>query len=98
MKGIIRVVFVLMILSLTAGFAIAQDAKLNVNSATQEQLAAIPEIGPELAGKIIEYRSEMGDIYALDELLDVEGMDQGKLDSLKEKLTIDAIEGSDCTC
>ena len=71
MKSLIRVSILLFALTMTlgvsTGFAQEDDAKLNVNTATEEQLAAIPEVGPELAAKIIQYRSEMGDIFALDD-------------------------------
>ena len=69
-----------------------------MNTATEEQLAAIPEVGPELAAKIMEYRSEMGDIFELEELLDIDGMDEDKLEQIQEKVGVDAIEGSGCTC
>jgi competence protein ComEA len=79
----------------------AQDAapkKLNVNTATVEQLAAVPGMTPELAQKIVDYRNEMGDITNIDELKDIEGMSQDVLDQVKDHIGVEGIEGSDCTC
>jgi competence protein ComEA len=43
---------------------------LNLNTATQEELEALPGIGPTLAGKIIEYRDQNG-FYAVEDLLNM---------------------------
>ena len=45
---------------------------LNLNTATQTELEALPGIGPTLAGKIIEYRDQIGGVfYAVEELLNM---------------------------
>ena len=98
-KLAIIVMMVTFCLSLCSVTAFAEgDGKLNVNSATQEQLEAVPGMNEDLAQKIMDYRDEMGDIYELDELKEIDGFSPDLVDKLKAHLSIQAIEGSDCTC
>jgi competence protein ComEA len=76
----------------------AAPTKLNVNTATVEQLSAVPGLTPELAQKIVDYRNEMGDITNIEELKDIEGITKDILDQIKDKVGVEGIEGSDCTC
>ena len=71
---------------------------LNVNSATVEELAAVPGLNDYLAKKIVEYREEMGDIQTLDELIEIEGISRDLLGKLKDYLGLDAISGAECSC
>lgn len=73
-------------------------AALNVNTATEEELAAVQGIGPELAKGIVEYRENIGDVKKMDELLEVKGVTPEVLNKLKETLKIEAIEGAECNC
>lgn len=81
-----------------ASAAEGDTEKLNVNSATVEQLSAVPGITPEIAQKIVEYRDDMGDITNIDELKDVEGLTPEIFDKIKDLIGVEGIEGSDCTC
>lgn len=87
-------------LVIPAQMAVAQeDAELlNVNTATIEELAAVPGLNAELAAGIIQYREDMGDIQSLDELTEVPGISRDLLTQLKEHLGIDAIAGAECSC
>lgn len=76
----------------------ATSGKLNVNSATIEQLSAVPGLNSDLAKKIIDYRNEMGDITNIDELKEVDGITPEILNTIKEHIGVEGIEGSDCTC
>ena len=81
-----------------ASIASAEEGGLNVNTATQEELAAVPGLNADLAKAIIEYREEMGDFMSIDELADVPGMNKGALDQAKQTLRVDAISGAECNC
>lgn len=54
-----------------------------LNTATSEQLEALPGIGEELAGRIVEYRTEHGGFSSVEELLEVPGIGEGKLAALE---------------
>lgn len=71
---------------------------LNLNSATEQELAAVPAIGAELAKLIVEFRSDMGDLKSMDELLEVKGMTPEKLEEMKAAVGVEAIEGNECSC
>ncbi len=75
-----------------------EASKLNVNTASAEQLQKVPGITAEIAGSIVKYREEMGDIQNLDELVEVKGISKELLGKLKEFISVDAIAGSECTC
>lgn len=60
--------------------------KPSLGSATVEQLDEIDGIGPTLAERIVEYRTENGGFGSLDELDDVDGIGEARLKTLREAL------------
>jgi competence protein ComEA len=60
--------------------------KPSLGSATVEQLDEIDGIGPTLAERIVEYRTENGGFGSLDELQDVDGIGEKRLEALREAL------------
>lgn len=64
----------------------ATGAKVSLNSATAEQLGSLDGIGPGLAAKIIAARSERGGFGSIDELADVPGIGDKRLESLRSQL------------
>ncbi|HET9095948.1 MAG TPA: ComEA family DNA-binding protein [Candidatus Baltobacteraceae bacterium] len=55
---------------------------LDLNAAGAQSLAAIPGIGPTLAARIVAYRRLNGPFGSLDELADVAGMTQRRIDAM----------------
>ena len=72
-------------LSKTPGF----NYPLNLNQATKEELESLPGIGPGKAEDILAYREAFGPFSSLDDLLEIEGIGQKTLDSLREFLIIE---------
>ena len=64
------------------------NGKLNINAAGKEDLTLLPGIGDTLSERIIAYREENGNFHDLDELLLVEGMGDGKLEKIKDYITV----------
>lgn len=58
--------------------------KVNINTATLEQLDALPGIGPSTADKIIAARP----FESIDELMDVSGIGEAKFDEIKELVDV----------
>jgi competence protein ComEA len=56
---------------------------VSLNSATAEQLDALPGIGPSLAQQIIAYREAQGPFTSVDQLTDVPGIGPAKLEQLR---------------
>ncbi|MBV8491644.1 MAG: ComEA family DNA-binding protein [Candidatus Eremiobacteraeota bacterium] len=53
---------------------------VDVNTASPQELAAVPGIGRALAARIVAMRESAGAFSSLDELLDVAGMTQARLE------------------
>lgn len=87
---------VLIISILSSGLNAEEDKKINLNSATVEELEKIPGLNRELAQKIIAAREENGEFVDMDELLDIEGIDIELLRWLKENIKIEAPD--ECNC
>ncbi len=60
--------------------------KPSLGSATVEQLDEIDGIGPTLAERIVEYRTENGGFGSLDELQEVDGIGEKRFETLREAL------------
>ena len=71
----------------TGGSASATAAtpggKVHLNSATLEQLDALPGVGPVTAQKILDYRNAKGAFSSVDELDAVPGIGPARLEQLK---------------
>ncbi|MBW3614962.1 MAG: helix-hairpin-helix domain-containing protein [Actinobacteria bacterium] len=63
-------------------------APLDLNTATADQLDALPGIGPATAEAIISYRKEHGRFRSVDELLEVRGIGESKLAALRSKVRV----------
>jgi competence protein ComEA len=60
------------------------SAPLDLNSATLEQLEALPGIGPVTAQKILDYRQQHGAFHSVDELQGVPGIGPSHMAQLKD--------------
>lgn len=70
---------------------VAEDynaSKLDINRITYSQLLDLPDIGDTIAMRIIAYRNTHGAFTSIDQLLEVEGIGEGRLEQLKDYLTI----------
>ena len=61
---------------------------VDINSATAEELESLMGIGTVLAQAIVDYRAEHGPFASVDELLDVSGIGEAKLDNIRDDVTI----------
>lgn len=62
--------------------------KVNINTATNKQLAAIKGIGMKKAQAIIDYRQDKGNFVSLEQLLNVKGIGKGILKKIEPFLTL----------
>jgi competence protein ComEA len=67
----------------SSGAAPSTTAPLDLNSASLEQLDALPGIGPTTAQKILDYRQAHGSFHSIADLDAVPGIGQGRLEQLK---------------
>lgn len=66
----------------------SSKGKINLNTADVSELMQIPSIGSVIAKRIIDYRSENGIFYSLNELLLIEGIGESKLSKIKDYVTV----------
>lgn len=62
---------------------------VKLNSATREELMTLDGIGEELAGRIIAYREQNNGFASIDELLQVEGIGEKRLEAIRDRLLLE---------
>jgi len=80
------------VLTCTTGLAVAAAkpapaGKVNINTASAEQLTALPGIGPKLAARIVEYRQKSGTFKSVQELMNVQGVGEKNLKKIEAYLS-----------
>lgn len=67
----------------------AAPGRMNINTASSAQLQRLPGIGPALAGRIIEYRTENGPFKSVSEITKVRGIGDKTLEKLAPYLFVE---------
>lgn len=70
-----------------AAAPVATGGTVSLSTATAEQLDALDGIGPTLAERIVAWRTEHGGFASVDQLLDVPGIGQTRLEAIRARLT-----------
>ena len=63
-------------------------APVNLNTATVEQLATIPGVGPKMAERIIDYRQKNGGFKKVEDLMNVSGVGEKSFLKMKPLITV----------
>lgn len=61
---------------------------ININTASKEEFMALPGIGEVLAQRILTYRKENGRFSAVEELMNVDGIGEKRMEEIWELVTI----------
>ena len=61
---------------------------ININTATAEQLDALPGVGAKLAARIVDYRQKNGGFKKVEDLMNVQGIGEKNFLKLKPLITI----------
>ncbi len=64
------------------------SGRVNLNTATEEQLETLPRIGPAMAAKILAWRAQNGRFTSVDDLMNVSGIGQKTFDEMKDLVTV----------
>ena len=79
-------------LVVSSGLAIAAgkpapSGKVNINTATAQQLTVLPGVGEKLAARIVDYRQKAGGFKNVSELMNVQGIGEKNLAKIQAFLT-----------
>lgn len=64
------------------------NQQININTATKYELMSIPGVGEVTADAIINYRDEHGSFISIDELTNVDGIGEGKLNRFRDYICV----------
>ena len=64
------------------------SAKININTASIEDLDNITGVGPATAQKIIDYRTQNGGFKSIEEIKEVSGIGDAKYAKMKDQISI----------
>lgn len=69
---------------------VAEDLleKININTATAEELISLSGIGEGRAADIIAYREENGDFSCIEDMMKVSGIGEKTFEEIKERITV----------
>jgi competence protein ComEA len=70
-----------------AATADGSPAKININTATTQELEALPGVGEVIAARIVTYREQNGPFRSVDDLVHVEDISDRVIDEIRELVT-----------
>ena len=96
MKKILKLVIITMLLSFAlphpetfaAPKAATVQKVININTATLEQLEALPGVGPVSAQRILDHRAEIGAFKSVEQLVEVKGIGEKSLGKFRDLVTV----------
>ena len=65
-----------------------EDARVDLNKASKEELMTLNGIGESRADAILEYRKKQGGFRSAEELKEVEGIKDGIFDKIKDQIKV----------
>jgi competence protein ComEA len=71
-----------------AGTGAAAGGPVNLNTATLEQLETLPGVGPVLAQRILDWRTQHGSFTSIEQLDEVSGIGPAKFGELRDAVTL----------
>jgi comEA protein len=66
----------------------AAQAKININTASLAELQTLPRIGPKVAQRIIDYRTQNGPFKKVEDLMKVRGIGEKVFNQIKDLITV----------
>jgi competence protein ComEA len=86
--SLILSLFVFPLLAQQAQTGKSTAEKINLNTATLEELQKLPRIGAKVAQRIIDYRKQNGNFKKIEEIMKVRGIGEKTFARMKDLLTV----------
>lgn len=67
---------------------VGDESKVNINTASAEELQTLTGIGEKKAQAIIDYRTQNGNFQSIDQLTEVDGFGEKTVEKLRDSITI----------
>lgn len=64
------------------------DGRVNLNTASKEQLMTLPGVGAAKADSIIQYRNENGKFQSIEEIKEISGIKEGLFEKIKDLIKV----------
>ena len=64
------------------------DGKVNLNTASKEELMSLPGVGESRADSIVQYRKDMGNFQSVEDVMQVSGIKEGLFAKIKEFIKV----------
>ncbi|MFQ5670220.1 MAG: ComEA family DNA-binding protein [Acidobacteriota bacterium] len=75
------------LISATAG-ASKPDEKIDINTASVQELQLLPRVGPVVARRIVDYREKNGPFVEVTDLLNVKGIGGKIFKQIEDRITV----------
>ena len=66
----------------------ADSLKVNLNTASKEELLSLTGIGDVKADSIVKYREEHGSFQSVEDIKKIEGIKDGVFNKIKDRITV----------
>lgn len=82
-------ILALLVMAAWAGAAAGTEGKVNINSASAEQLSLLPRVGSVVAQRIIDFRDENGRFKSPQDLMLVKGIGEKTFELLEPYVSVE---------
>ena len=86
-RGIVWLLMAALLVTLVSVSWVHGAEKVNINTATAEELQAISGIGAAIADRIVKYREENGPFKTAEDITQVKGIGPKKYATIKDQIT-----------
>ena len=86
-RALTMVIIISMVTALVPVLFAEEQAKININAASVEDLIQIKGIGQKYALRIVDYREKNGPFSQIEDLMKIKGIGSKKFESIKDQIT-----------
>jgi competence protein ComEA len=80
---------VMVVLSISALALAQEEGKININTASADELEKLKQVGPNYAVRIIEYRDKNGPFEKPEDIMNVKGIGPKTFELNKEQIVVE---------